>query len=214
MTDNKVVPFNPLDKRHLGESVAQAMLRKQAVPMSELERFDGAGIYAIYYSGNFEAYEAITSINKEGRFLAPIYVGKAVPKGSRKGGDLESSPGQVLYNRLAQHKRSIEEATNLDVADFHCRYLVVDDIWIPLGESLIIAKFLPLWNKLIDGFGNHDPGKGRYAGFRPRWDVIHPGRSWAEKCREREETKDQIVIEVKDYLRNNPPPDDTTMFSS
>ncbi len=213
MTDNKVVPFNPLDKRHLGESVAQAMLRKPSIHMTELERFDGAGIYAIYYSGNFEAYEAIASRNKEGRFLAPIYVGKAVPKGSRKGGDLESSPGQVLYSRLAQHQRSIEEATNLDVADFYCRYLVVDDIWIPLGESLIIAKFLPLWNQLIDGFGNHDPGKGRYAGFRPRWDVLHPGRPWAEKCREREETSEQIVIEVKDYLRNNPPPDDITMIT-
>lgn len=213
MTDNKVVPFNPLDKRHLGESVAQAMLRKPAIPVTELERFDGAGIYAIYYSGDFEAYEAIAGRNRENRFLAPIYIGKAVPKGSRKGGDLESSAGQVLYNRLAQHKRSVEEATNLDVDDFHCRYLVVDDIWIPLGESLIIAKFLPLWNKLIDGFGNHDPGKGRYAGFRPRWDVLHPGRSWADKCKEREETNEQIVIEVKDYLRNNPPPDDTTMIA-
>ncbi len=32
-------------------------------------------------------------------------------------------------------------------------------------------------NKIIDGFGNHDPGKGRYNQLRSRWDKLHPGRS-------------------------------------
>ena len=36
-----------------------------------------------------------------------------------------------------------------------------------LGESLLIAKFAPIWNKLIDGFGNHDPDKGRYGARVP-----------------------------------------------
>jgi hypothetical protein len=214
MTDGKIIPFNPLDKRHLGESVGQAMLRQPVTPMAKLTSFNGAGIYAIYYCGNFPAYEAIAKKNLKRDFIAPIYVGKAVPKGARKGGDLEASPGNVLFSRLKQHKNSIEQATNLDIADFHCRYLIVDDIWIPLGESLFIAKFDPLWNKLIDGFGNHDPGKGRRAGLRPRWDVLHPGRPWADKCQPREETADQIIGEIKDYLRNNPPPDDSTMITS
>ena len=212
MTDSKIIPFNPLDKRHLGESVGQAMLRQSVTPMVNLTSFEGAGIYAIYYRGDFSAYEAIAQKNQGQNFIAPIYVGKAVPKGARKGGDLEASPGNVLFNRLMQHKRSIEEATNLDITDFHCRYLIVDDIWIPLGESLLIAKFAPLWNKLIDGFGNHDPGKGRHAGLRPRWDVLHPGRPWADRCQPREETADQIIGEVRDYLRNNPPPNDSTML--
>lgn len=214
MTDGTVVPFNPLDKRHLGESVGQAMLRRPVVPMSELETFDGAGIYAIYYSGGFPAYQTVAECNKDGRFGAPIYVGKAVPKGARKGGDLETNPGKVLYNRLRQHARSIEEVSNLDIMDFHCRYLMVDDIWIPLGESLLVAKFAPLWNKLIDGFGNHDPGSGRHAGLRPRWDVLHPGRPWAEKCRPRDESAEQIIRETKDYLRNNPPPDDPSIMTT
>ena len=213
MTGNKVIPFNPLAKRHLGESVGQAMLRQPVVPFSELQSFDGAGIYAIYYSGEFPGYEAIASRNKDCRFNVPIYVGKAVPKGARKGGDLEANPGKVLFSRLMQHARSIEEASNLDVADFHCRYLIVDDIWIPLGESLLIAKFDPLWNKLIDGFGNHDPGKGRHAGLRPRWDVLHPGRPWADRCLPRGETAEQIIREARDYLRNNPPPEDNSMIS-
>jgi len=214
MTGGKIIPFNPLDKRHLGESVGQAMPRQPVIPMADLTSFEGAGIYAIYYQGDFPAYEVIAQKNQGQNFIAPIYVGKAAPKGARKGGDLEASPGKVLINRLTQHKRSIEEASNLDIADFHCRYLIVDDIWIPLGESLIIAKFDPLWNKLIDGFGNHDPGKGRHAGLRPRWDVLHPGRPWADRCQPREETAEQIIGEARDYLRNNPPPDDSTMITT
>lgn len=214
MTNQEVVPFNPLAKRHLGESVGQAMLRQAIVPLGGLSTFDGAGVYAIYYTGGFQGYEIIAERNRNQRFGVPIYVGKAVPKGARKGGDLEATPGKVLYNRLMQHAKSIKEASNLDITDFHCRYLIVDDIWIPLGESLLIAKFNPLWNKLIDGFGNHDPGKGRHASLRPRWDVLHPGRPWADRCQARDETAEQIISEARDYLRNNPPPDDTTMITT
>ncbi len=205
MTRDNVVPFNPLDKRHLGESVAQAMLRQPTIPIAEIKNFDGAGIYAIYYHGAFPAYKLISGWNKDGQCKAPIYIGKAVPKGARKGSDLSANPGRVLFSRLLQHLRSVEEATNLNVEEFSCRYLVVDDIWIPLGESLLIARFAPLWNSLIDGFGNHDPGKGRHAGLRPRWDVLHPGRSWADKCQPRYETAEQIVTEALEFQRNNPP---------
>ncbi len=215
MTDDNVLPFNPLDKRHLGESVGQAMLRRPVVPMTELKKFQGAGIYAIYYVGDFEAYGEIATRNSEGRFMAPIYVGKAVPKGARKGVDSEAGgSGAVLYNRLNQHRKSIEAVNNLELADFYCRYLIVDDIWIPLGESLLIAKFNPLWNVVLDGFGNHDPGKGRRAGVRPRWDVVHPGREWADKCQARDESGEQIIREVVDFLRNNPPPDDVSLITS
>ncbi|WPL18356.1 Eco29kI restriction endonuclease [Thiorhodovibrio winogradskyi] len=213
MNDNNVIPFNPLHKRHLGESVGQALLRRPPTAMADLTSFSGAGVYAIYYQGEFPAYEAIASMNRQRGCLVPIYVGKAVPKGARKGGDLEANPGKALFNRLTQHRRSIEEATNLNLADFHCRFLVVDDIWIPLGESLLIAKFNPLWNLLIDGFGNHDPGSGRHAGVRPRWDVLHPGRAWAQKCRPREESAEQIVADVKQYLRDNPPTDDAELIT-
>ncbi len=207
MTDRNVIPFNPLAKQHLGESVGLAMLRQPVHALADLRSFGGAGLYAIYYKGDFPAYVEIATANRERGFVSPIYVGKAVPAGARKGGELEGSPGNVLYDRLKQHRTSIEEAVNLDVADFFCRYLVVDDIWIPLGESLLIAKFSPLWNRLVDGFGNHNPGAGRYKGLRPRWDVLHPGRSWAEKCKPRAETADQIMLEIGDYLRNNPPPE-------
>lgn len=204
--ENNVIPFNPLDKRQLGESVGQALLHRPILPLDDLEPFEGAGIYAIYYIGAFPCYDLIAQRNRDGQFAAPIYVGKAVPKGARKGGEIDASPGRVLHGRLKQHARSIEEATNLDGADFRCRYLIVDDIWIPLGESLLIARFDPLWNTLIDGFGNHDPGSGRHAGLRPRWDVLHPGRPWGDRCRPRQESAEQISREAGNYLRNHLPP--------
>ena len=53
----------------------------------------------------------------------PIYVGKAVPAGARKGGfGLGLKPGRDLYKRLREHAESVEQAENLDLADFRCRF--------------------------------------------------------------------------------------------
>lgn len=200
---NEIEPFNPLDKKHLGESVADALLRGSPKPLGMMEPFKGAGIYAIYYTGDFPLYAPIAQRNRDGRFEVPIYVGKAVPAGARKGGfGLGIDPGNALFNRLREHGQSVEQSSNLNLGDFHCRFLVVDDIWIPLGESLLISKFSPLWNQWLDGFGNHDPGKGRYQQERSRWDVLHPGRAFAMKCAERREGLDQIVSETGARLRD------------
>ncbi|MDR0465957.1 MAG: Eco29kI family restriction endonuclease [Deltaproteobacteria bacterium] len=197
-----ITPYNPLDKINLGGSVADALLESPVHPLDALKSFNGAGIYAVYYTGDFEAYGPIAAKNKDGMFAAPIYVGKAVPPGARKGDfGLDSKPGPALYKRLQEHAESVKAADNLHLADFFCRFLVVDDIWIPLGESLLIAKFAPIWNKLIDGFGNHDPGKGRYEGMRSKWDTLHPGRTWATKCALRIETPSQITSELSAYLK-------------
>ncbi len=198
-----IIPFNPLDKKNLGASVAEAMLAGKVHPLGNLPEFKGAGIYAIYYAGDFAPYHEISKRNKDGKAGAPIYVGKAVPAGARKGGGLASGGnGKPLFNRLSEHAESIRSVSNLNIEDFSCRFLVVDDIWIPLGESLIIARYSPVWNSLIDGFGNHDPGSGRYNGMRPRWDVLHPGRGWAAKCKERPESPNDIARDVEVYLGN------------
>lgn len=196
-----IIPFNPLDKKNLGASVAEAMLASKFHPLGDLPEFKGAGIYAIYYGGDFAPYGEIAKRNKNSK-TAPIYVGKAVPAGARKGGGAGANGGKPLFNRLSEHAESIRAVANLDIKDFTCRFLVVDDIWIPLGESLLIARYSPVWNSLIDGFGNHDPGSGRYNGMRPRWDVLHTGRGWAAKCKERPESPEDIARDVETYLRN------------
>lgn len=193
--------YNPLDKIHLGESVATALLRKERIALGSLPRTEGAGVYAIYYEGDFAPYSAMVRHNQTAELKVPIYVGKAVPKGSRRGGGeaTVTSTGELvipithaLFNRLVDHADSIRASTNLKIDDFKCRFLVVDDIWIPLAESVMIARTRPLWNRVVDGFGNHDPGAGRYQGQRSQWDTIHPGRAWAAKCRPNSLSQAQI----------------------
>ena len=106
-----------------------------------------------------------------------------------------------MFRRLNEHAKSIEQASNLNVCDFYCRYLVVDDIWIPLDESLLIEKLSPLWNQVLDGFGNHDPGKGRYNQERSAWDVLHPGRNWADKCKNHKKSADELESDVREFLK-------------
>ena len=63
-----ITPYNPLDKRNLAESVASAMLH---TPVQKLppEPFIGAGVYAIYYKGDFEPYRKLVELNLP--FLIP-----------------------------------------------------------------------------------------------------------------------------------------------
>jgi hypothetical protein len=134
----------------------------------------------IYYRGDLPLYRALADLNRT-EFRRPIYVGQAVSPGGRKGGfsDITNSP--ALFSRLSQHAASIRQTENLEIADFACRFLVVDEFWITLAESLLIESYQPLWNVVVDGFGNHDPGSGRHQGKRPNWDTLHPGRSWASR---------------------------------
>jgi hypothetical protein len=110
-----------------------------------------------------------------------------MPAGGRTGlVGLGSSPGRKLHERLRQHHNSLKAVTNLDERDFRCRYLVVDDIWIPLAERLLIGHYRPLWNGVVDGFGIHDPGgkpggtTGRAGQQKSAWDTLHPGRGFAK----------------------------------
>jgi len=202
MSRNKIPviePYNPLDKKNLGVSAATAMLSSEIYSLPP-EKFIGAGVYAIYYKGNFEPYRKISDMNKDS-FNVPIYVGKAVPAGARKGGlGMDVDHGLALYNRLSEHYASIVAAENLNVSDFYCQFLVVDDIWIPLAESLLIERFKPLWNRCIDGFGNHDPGSGRYNQQKSPWDCIHRGRSWAEKLKPNARSTEELLNGIADYI--------------
>jgi hypothetical protein len=205
---SKKQPYNPLAAENLGVSVARALLKEPLEPLAKLRPFKGAGIYAVYYCGSIPEYEPLTVTGANGQLLRPIYVGKAVPKGRRKGKiQPDSAGGSSLYKRIEEHVESIEAATStLSIDEFRFRCLVVDPLFIALGEGLLIAKYAPLWNQVIDGFGNHDPGKGRHKGKRPRWDVVHPGRAWADKCEDRDETAAQILHEVAAHFRSETVP--------
>jgi len=193
--------FNPLDKTNLAESVRERLLKQPVGPLPP-EQFRGAGIYAIYYSGDFPAYEKIARVAAAGPGAVPIYVGKALPTGSRKNGyGLGADPKDVLYRQLSEHAASIDEAINLNLTDFRCRYLLVDDIWIPLGESLLIETFEPVWNILVDGYGHRDQGKARRGQKKSAWDTLHPGRPWANNVEQpNDKTAEQISNAIVQYL--------------
>ena len=195
-------PFNPLTMDSLAHSIIAQMMGMDPVPLDEVPRFAGAGVYAIYYCGGFPAYRLLAQANRDTMEI-PIYVGKAVPSGGRKGIDVvAASQTHALSDRIRQHAVSVRAAENLDIGDFCSRWLVVEDIWIPLGESALIREHRPVWNVMVDGFGNHDPGQGRINGVRPRWDTLHPGRPWADKYPARPETPAQIEQEITEYLRS------------
>lgn len=181
-------PYDLLDYRHLAENVVRALMEQPCSELPPSGKFIGAGVYAIYYTGGLECYSAVRGEN------TPIYVGSAVPAGKRKGGT-SAGRSATLHKRLSQYAKSIAQAENLDLADLRCRYLVVVPVWISLAERFLIEHFRPLWNTVVDGFGNHDPGKGRYSGKRPRWDILHPGRSWAENL-QAEESPDDILKDI------------------
>lgn len=178
-------------------------MRKQVETLPPRESFKGAGVYAIYYVGDFPAYAPVAEANANDLYEAPIYVGKADPKGGRKGGGgLEATLGSELFNRLNKHGRSVEQASNLYTADFCCRFLVMDDIWIRLTERMLINRYLPLWNVVVDGFGNHDPGGRRSTQHRSPWDVLHPGRSWADKLSDSGDTSKDIEARIREHLNS------------
>lgn len=197
---SEIAPFNPLDLPNLAESIHSALLARDPVPLGQIPAIAGPGIYALYYTGTLSTYSELAASNREGKWETPIYVGKAIPAGGRKGLSVEAGK-LALRNRLREHGKSVEAAENLEIADFSARWLVIEPVWIPLGENLMINRYAPLWNAVIDGFGNHDPGAGRRAGRMSRWDVLHPGRNWSADLIVRGEIASAIAQEAEEYLR-------------
>lgn len=198
-------PYNPLDKLNIAKSIETELLGRPPVPLSAASDIKGAGVYVIYYTGAFPAYTPIARENQHGAFKRPIYIGKAIPKGGRKGGLVaDASKGKALADRLGQHADSIAQSANLDLAEFFVRHLVVDDVWIPLGENMLIETFKPVWNRAIDGYGNKDPGRRRATQYKSPWDVLHPGRNFAVKLADSALTPEFLIARVEDYFAGRP----------
>lgn len=76
-------------------------------------------MYALYYVGEHPAYEVLVDVCCDGQYACPIYVGKAVLDGARKGGQGDSvDPETALFKRLTDHAKSVDAATNLRLEDF------------------------------------------------------------------------------------------------
>ncbi|HMO16403.1 MAG TPA: Eco29kI family restriction endonuclease [Pirellulaceae bacterium] len=204
----------PFDRsKHVYTNTAFVELVKDAIrffngtPVHALpppERFHGTGVYAIYYTGRSMPYGKYSELNRLA-YDFPIYVGKAVPKGWRQSrqADMSAQQSTELYSRLREHARSIAAAKNLSIDDFSCRFMIFEGAssdMIGTLEASIIKWKRPLWNSFLDGFGNHTPGKGRFEQARSEWDVIHPGRPWAEKCKGKTRARQTIMAGIEAFL--------------
>lgn len=206
---------NQFDRsKHVYRNDAFAELVKDAVrffngtPVHTLpppERFFGTGVYAIYYTGDNEHYSKYRELNRLS-YDYPIYVGKAVPKGWRQSrvSDHADSQSIELYSRLNEHARSIKLGADIELDHFMCRFVIFEETgsdMISTIEAALIKLNRPLWNTALDGFGNHDPGKGRYEQARSDWDVIHAGRKWAEKCKGIPREKPLLLKNITTHLQ-------------
>jgi len=163
--------------------------------LSNLPSFEGSGVYALFLKSTVDTcYDTHLSP------MHPIYVGKAVPSGSRQG--KKKCVGKTLRNRLQKHLRSIEQAENLETDTFLCRFMILQGQatdMISAMESYLIRQYNPLWNSYIDGFGINAPGAGRYNQSPSEWDTLHPGRYYAKQLTGKLRDKDAILEKIKGY---------------
>ncbi|MEY3880960.1 MAG: hypothetical protein RIQ94_1756 [Pseudomonadota bacterium] len=168
--------------------------------------FLGTGVYALYYTGQNPLYQRYAELNRLS-YHYPIYIGKAVPRGWRqaRASDNPLNQSRELIGRLREHSRSIILGAELLLEDFMCRFVIFEEEgsdMISTIEAALIKLNRPLWNTAIDGFGNHDPGSGRYEQAKSDWDVIHEGRAWANKCNGVHAEKSVIISKALLHLKS------------
>lgn len=189
-------PFDPLALDNIGVVLAVELL-SQPLHVLPPASFAGAGVYALYYAGPHKAYRNLVAIDGK-RWRYPIYVGQAMSTGFSLG----ATKQKRIYERFKNHAKSIEEVSNLEISDFRCRYLVINDAHIALAESVLITAFRPPWNGM--GFGSKVVGKYRMEGAVSLWDSIHPGRGGRPAGVERADEAAERVAESITALSQEP----------
>lgn len=193
--------YDPASSPAIGAAILTELQGRPLVALGSVPRFHGPGIYALYYAGPHPAYAPLAAANMVRPGSWAVYIGRAESDASRKGlVPIADATGTRLYTRIRQHAATITAATDLAIADFHIRYLPMVSHWIGLGETAAIQHHQPVWNVLVDGLGNNDPGSKRTGGKRSRWDTLHPGRPWATVQADRPETAADIAQDVAQYL--------------
>ena len=165
--------------------------------MSDIPKFYGSGVYAIYYRGDFPLYAPLTGSE------TPIYVGQAAPVSNHA--KVPREQGARLSSRLSDHRQNIGKATStLSLADFEYRSLVVQSGWETAAEDYLIHLFRPIWNSetnILYGLGKHGDDAATRANKRSPWDTLHPGRSWAARSTEDAKSVAQIEKEVAAHFK-------------
>ncbi|GAB2175304.1 Eco29kI family restriction endonuclease [Dongia sp. agr-C8] len=191
--------FDPGNPRTIAFFVALALSAQPRTPLESIRQFYGAGVYAIYYKGDFPLYLPISGSE------TPIYVGQASTSHAHARSPMEQ--GVRLAARLDEHRKNIARASDtLRIQDFDYRALVVQTGWETGAEDYLIRLFRPIWNsetKLIFGLGKHGDSASTRKNRRSPWDTLHVGRKWAVADEiEDAKSKSQIEQELVEHFRN------------
>ncbi len=195
--------FDPSNPSIVGRFVAITMIAQPRKPLKNIDRFYGSGVYALYYTGKFEPYSAIS--NREN----PLYVGKADPALASSKTAYEQ--GDRLARRLLDHQKNIQKArSTLSIEDFQYRALVVQSGWQISAENYLIHIFKPIWNAEVNicyGFGKHGDSPTTRANLRSPWDTLHPGRDWAHRDLQMKDARsvNRVISDIKAHLQKYPP---------
>lgn len=174
-------------------------------PRMEISKLDanpfyGSGVYAIYYTGNFEpAYEKLRGTE------TPIYVGKADPKDPYA--ESTFTQGMALHSRLREHLKSLNSAA-LNPAAFEYRYATIQSGLQASVEEYLIRLFSPIWNKEVKicfGIGKHGDSAKTRGNKRSPWDTMHPGREWAKHTIEDQNSRYIVEQKIAAHLKAIPP---------
>jgi hypothetical protein len=159
-----------MDTEHVTAAICQELERQPLVPLDPLVgRFDGSGLYAIYYDGrSVPLYRPLTGTK------VPVYVGQALSHNSATGVAVRDP--RPLWGRVRDHHASID-GSDLSAADFGVRLLCLPDVHADLGENGLRVFYRPVWNTILRGFGGHEQGSTTRQSARSKWDTVHPGRS-------------------------------------
>jgi hypothetical protein len=160
----------------LERSAQRALESAPAIPLAQDLLTMGEGIYALYYSGSYDLYKAISSTECS----VPLYVG-TVASNHRGAGSVDAPRNNELRRTLKHHRQTIGHCQNLRVSDFLVRCLQMDGHRVKGIELLMLAAHRPVWNTILPGLGFHAPGTTRPRQERSPWDELHPGRPWAAK---------------------------------
>lgn len=162
-------------KKLLHTNVAKKLVGSRVFSLAEVSRFQGDGVYALYYHGNLEMYRNV----KERANTYPIYIGKSAQP-ARSSGKGQSNRGRNMFSRLREHARSLRQA-GFPVEAFTYRLVILDPEWVDLSETALVGMLRPTWNSIIHGFGSRacDLDNRAKNGGASSWDVLHSGRRGA-----------------------------------
>ncbi len=190
--------YDPMDTQHVTAAICQELERQPLVQLDPLVgKFDGSGLYAIYYKGQTMAMYRPLAGTK-----IPVYVGQALSHNSATGVAVRD-PGP-LWGRVRDHHASID-GSDLETSEFGVRLLRLPDVHADLGENGLRVFYKPVWNAILSGFGSHEQGSSTRQGARSKWDTVHPGRSRTFGADRHDKTKliqavqEHVAAQLADY---------------